>query len=283
MSTPRTTRRVLIATLPLAALLALGGCAENPAFGSADGSTPARAQALDERERVLELREVELRERENELQRREHELAQRTPRAQSPPDAWSNARRPAAGEAPPRPVTRMRSVTVPAMTGVEIELLDELSSETSAVGDPLLVRVTRDVVADGRVVIPTGSVLSGQVLAVVPQRDIGGRARLVLGFERLELPSGDDVTIRSSLELLGRRQTKKDAVTIGGSAASGAILGRVLAGGDRDKGTVLGAILGAAVGTAAAARNAADPVVLERGLRAELLLQDPVEIVLPEP
>ncbi len=87
---------------------------------------------------------------------------------------------------------------------------------------------------------------------------------------------------QAMLESAGRSQKKKDAATIGGSAAGGALLGRVLSDDDKGKGTVLGAVVGAAVGTAVASKNKADPVIIDRGTTAELFLTGPVEVAVQE-
>ena len=71
---------------------------------------------------------------------------------------------------------------------------------------------------------------AGEVTEVKSAKKIGGRAWLVLDFDTLRLSSGEEVAIRSSIEYVGKKQTGKDAATIGGSAAGGAILGRVLGG-----------------------------------------------------
>ena len=68
------------------------------------------------------------------------------------------------------------------------------------------------------------------------------------------------------------------AATIGGSAAGGAIVGRILSKNKKGKGTALGAILGAAVGTAVASRNQGDPVLVEPGMVAELFLESSVRV-----
>jgi len=128
------------------------------------------------------------------------------------------------------------------------------------------------VIRDGLVAIPAGSRVHGSVIGVVPQKKIGGQAKLALGFERLDLPSGDSVTIQGYFDAVGKRQKKKDATTIGASAAGGAILGRILSKNHKTQGTVLGAAVGAAIGTAIATQNAGDPVIIEPGSVAELTL-----------
>ena len=102
-----------------------------------------------------------------------------------------------------------------------------------------------------------------------------------MSFDRVELPSGQSVGIQAVLEAEGRSQKKKDAATIGGSAAGGAVLGRVLS--RKGKSAAIGAILGAAIGTAVASHNAGDPVVIEPGSFAELLLEIPIHVTVNLP
>jgi hypothetical protein len=171
-------------------------------------------------------------------------------------------------------------------TALAVEFLDGLSSESSVAGDPFLALVIDDVVHDGLVVVPAGAEVRGTVAAAVPQKKIGGQAQLALDFQLLTLPDGQRVDLMARLDEAGEKQTKKDAVTIGGSAAGGAILGRVLSKNDKTKGTAIGAVLGAAIGTAVASKNAGDPVVIEPGTTAELILEAPVQVAvleLPEP
>ena len=103
-------------------------------------------------------------------------------------------------------------------------------------------------------------------------------ALIAMSFDEMELPSGQLVPIRSSLALEGKLQKKKDAATIGGSAAGGAILGRAMSKKrKKGKGTVIGAILGAAVGAAVAKENQGDPVIVEPGRIARIQLESSVE------
>lgn len=177
----------------------------------------------------------------------------------------------------PEPVARTIVLTLPAATPIEIEFDDALSSETSFEGDRFRATVVRDVLDEGHVAIPVGSRLRGIVASVVPEKRIGGQARLALSFDRLELPWGEAMPLQATLDVEGEPQKKKDAATIGGAAAGGAVLGRVLSN-KKSKGTAIGAILGAAVGAAVASENAGDPVVIEPGTLAELLLEAPLEV-----
>ncbi len=168
-------------------------------------------------------------------------------------------------------------VNVPAGTVMEVELLEGLSSQTSEVGDIFRARVASDVASDGAVGIPAGSEIVGVVTEAVPLGKVGGRAKLVLKFTDLVLPNGRTVPIDASLVQQGANETRKDAATIGGAAAGGAILGRVLSKKDRSKGTVIGAIIGAAAGAVLASRNG-DEVVIPEGTKLDLKLDDELEV-----
>jgi hypothetical protein len=112
----------------------------------------------------------------------------------------------------------------------------------------------------------------------VPLRKVGGQAKLALRFTDLVLPSGATVPIDASFVQQGRNETGRDAATIGGAAAGGAILGRILNKGNRSRGSVIGAIIGAAAGTAIAARRAGEEVVIPEGSVVSLRLDDSVEV-----
>jgi hypothetical protein len=239
-----------------------------------ESNASLRERELAEQQRVLDERLAALEAREDELRRQERTAPVEAPKITRRP----RRALPEVSKVVSRPATEKRivAVTVPASTGLKVEFLAGISSEEALVGDAVETFVVNDVMQDGRVAIPAGSVVAGQVTEVQPAKKIGGRARLVLEFDTLRLTSGNEIAIRSSIEFVGKKQTGKDAATIGGSAAGGAILGRVLGGDDKDKGTVLGAVVGAAIGTAVAAKNKTDPVMIESGETTELLLYEPV-------
>jgi type IV secretory pathway VirB10-like protein len=168
-------------------------------------------------------------------------------------------------------------VNVPAGTVMEVEILEGLSSQTSEPGDIFRARVASDVSSDGAVGIPAGSEILGVVTEAVPLGKVGGQARLGLKFTDLVLPNGRTVPIDASLVQQGSNETRRDAATIGGAAAGGAILGRVLSKKDRSKGTVIGAIIGAAAGAVLASRNG-EEVVIPEGTKIDLKLDNELEV-----
>lgn len=173
---------------------------------------------------------------------------------------------------------RAEPATVAAGTVVAAEFLETLSSENSRVGDTFRARLTGDVRQGGRVVIPAGSEVVGEVTEAVPLRKVGGRAKLAVRFTDLVLPHGVSVPIDASFVGQGKSETGRDAATIGGAAAGGAVLGRVINKKDRSRGAVIGAILGAAIGTAIASRTDGEEVNIFEGSVLDLRFDAPVEI-----
>lgn len=185
--------------------------------------------------------------------------------------------------APPPPPAAPREVvkTLPVGTPVDLIFLDGLSSELSHTGDPFRARVAQDIRLDGIVVVPAGSIAHGQVGEVTPMKKIGGTARLVLDYSRLELPDGSSLSIAAATTQEGKSQTKKDAATIGGAAAGGAVLGKLIGKGSKE--ALIGAVVGAGVGTAVAAKNKGEQVEIPVGTQLAVELTQAVEITIRRP
>jgi hypothetical protein len=257
---------------------------------------PSDTSSLDARERELKAREAELDARERRLRQpapapapkpRSKPAPAPAPRATEPEPAPAPEPVPAAPAEEPAPSPepapepapeRITTVTLPAGTQLDVELTRTLASNTSRAGDAFRVRIDRDVIEDGVVAIPAGSEVLGEVTEAVPLKKIGGQARLGLRFTDLVLPSGKTVPIDASFVQSGRSETGRDAATIGGAAAGGAILGRILNKGNRSKGSVLGAIIGAAAGTAIASKTPGEEVVLPQGSVVTLKLDRSIEV-----
>jgi len=276
----------------LAALaLTLSGCGSSPSSYPPPAGTDATQAGAP-----ADPREEQLAQREAELDQREAELSTREGSAAAPPAAQHGTRgstavrpAPARGAAPtgaaPQTVAETpadtgtatpRSIELPAGTELRVELLEGLSSGTSAAGQAFRARLAGDVSAGGTVVLPAGSTVTGSVSGTVPRKKIGGQAQISLAFDGVELPSGQRVAIAAALTEMGEKQTGKDAATIGGAAVAGAILGHQV---DDKKGKLIGAVIGGAAGTAAAAKMGKD-VELPAGTLLAVVLDQPVQVPL---
>jgi hypothetical protein len=173
-----------------------------------------------------------------------------------------------------------RQVTLPAGSEVEVQLAQTVSSATSRPGDLVVARVVEPVRVGQDVVVEPGSEVTGAVAAVVPAKKMGGQASLDLEFHTLKLESGEEVAVQASVHRMAKSQTGKDAATIGGAAAGGALLGRLIGhnDGNEARGTAAGALVGGAAGTAVAASNKGDEVTLPEGATLRLRLEAAAEI-----
>jgi hypothetical protein len=153
--------------------------------------------------------------------------------------------------------------TVPADTIIRVRLNEQLNSGTARIGDRFSANVVEPVYGGGSGVdvVPVGSRVWGHVTQVARSgRRTPGRINVV--FDSVALPNGRTAVINGSLTTLqaddvnadnesgvtGRSNRKRDAVFIGGGAATGAIIGAIAGGG---KGAAIGAILGGGLGTGA--------------------------------
>ena len=86
---------------------------------------------------------------------------------------------------------------VPASSVVGLHVSTSITSETAKVEDRVEARVTRDVIADGRVAIPAGTKVIGDVTLVERGGKMKDKARLGVRFHTLVLADGDQVPFRT--------------------------------------------------------------------------------------
>jgi hypothetical protein len=197
------------------------------------------------------------------------------------PPPWTGSPSAAAPAAAAPPAAPAVPVTVPAGANFEVSFTKGLASNSSSVGQVFRARVLSDLRLDGAVAIPAGSEVLGVVTEAVGARRIGGHAKLSVKFTDLVLPTGSTVPLHASFLEQGKSRAGRDAATIGGSIAGGALLGRIL--GQNGRGTVIGALVGAVVGTAIAAKSSGEEVVIPEGSVVTLKLDQPLSISAARP
>jgi hypothetical protein len=170
-------------------------------------------------------------------------------------------------------------VTVAEGTEIHITLSTDVGSATSQAGDSLSARTTAPVLAGGRIAIPEGSTIYGQVTDVAPATkglkisEKGGAVSL--SFDKVTTPRGDSTPMSASLDSIAS-STGKTAGIIGGSAAGGALLGKIL--GDSTKDAAVGAVLGGGIGTAIAAGTKGKELVIPAGTDMVITLDQSLTI-----
>ena len=172
---------------------------------------------------------------------------------------------------------------LPPDTVISMRMDRTLNSKTSRVGDRFTATVIVPVQSNGRVVIPTGTIVEGRVTHVTPAKRMSRAGTIAIDFDSIIMPDGrklalvgsltsDDPEIRRRIDdensVSGPNSDRK-AVFVGGGGTIGAVLGGIAGGG---KGAVIGGIAGAGVGIAG--------VLLSKGEEAEVRAGTPFGIQL---
>ncbi len=199
-------------------------------------------------------------------------IAQQAPAA-APAQAPANQAPALRRQAPPPPP---RNVTVASGTQLELSLSADLDSGVSHVGDAFTAEVLSPVVVDGREVIPAGSTVHGTVAEVVKAKRGAGNAKLVMAFDCLTLPNGYSTDITATLSEKSASKKKRNAAVIGGSAAGGALLGKIV--GKDTKAAVVGSIVGGAIGTGVVMSKEGEQVSLPAGTQMSIALDHAVQV-----
>jgi len=168
-------------------------------------------------------------------------------------------------------------VSVPAGTEMTLALDSTLSSETSHAGDTFSATVVEPIVIENREVIPAGSTIEGRVTEATAAKRGAGKGTIALSFSALRLASGFHTNIVGSFQEISESKKGRNAAVIGGSAAGGALLGRIL--GKDTRSTVIGAIVGGGIGTAVVMSKEGEQAIVPAdtpfGLRLEQAIQVP--------
>jgi type IV secretory pathway VirB10-like protein len=176
--------------------------------------------------------------------------------------------------APPAP--QFEEVIVPASSVIGLQLESTLSSERARLEDRVDARVTRDVLAAGRVAIPAGSRVLGSVTLVERGGKVKERARLGVRFHTLVMADGTEVPLQTeAIYRDGESPAGDSAKKIGVGAVGGAILGGILGG---KKGAAIGGATGAAGGSAVVMAGDRNAATLPAGTIVTVRLNAPVTV-----
>jgi hypothetical protein len=170
-----------------------------------------------------------------------------------------------------------RAVVVPAGTQLTIQLEDSVASDTSHPEQPVRAELVHRVVVRGTTALAAGSTLEGTVTTAKRSGRVRGRAELGIRFDTVE-PKDADSRYRVRTGIVTRRAPgtgKKDALTIVGPAAGGAILGGIFGG---KKGALIGTTVGGGAGTAVVLTTRGKEVRLPRGSRLVIKLMEPLTV-----
>jgi hypothetical protein len=190
----------------------------------------------------------------------------RPPRPAPPPVAVAE---------PPAPLPVRSRGVLPAGTTIAATAIDSITSRRNRVGDRMRIRVSDDVTANGRVVIPAGSVINLSVVEIDNAIERNHKGTLSLGVRDIEIddvshPIGARIT-NFRYEMIGRGVGAAEVAKTGAGAVIGGIIGNAIGG---KVGTVVGVVGGAAGGAAVARKTADYDIVIHAGAPVTLELTD---------
>ena len=138
--------------------------------------------------------------------------------------------------------------TIPVGQELDVRLRTPLNSDTAQVEQRFETTTVVDVVQNGRVLVPAGSLVEGVISGVDKATRTDRTGSMTLTFDRMRV-NGQQRRIRASAtEVFKSGGIRDEAPKAGIGAGAGAIIGGILGGA---KGAVLGAVIGAG-GTIAA-------------------------------
>jgi hypothetical protein len=206
------------------------------------------------------------------------------PSAAAPsPEAASTPAKPA--DTAPTANKTIAKIQVPSGTHIPLVLHNSISTRSARPGDPVYFETLFPIMIDGKVVIPAGSYVSGEVTESKRPGRVKGRGELMIKLTTLILPNaymvnlnavpgnagtGGNETTDSEGRIIGDSEKGHDIGTIAKTTAAGAGIGGVAT--QSGRGVGIGAAAGAAAGLAA--------VLLTRGPDAEMPRGSTVEAVI---
>jgi type IV secretion system protein VirB10 len=193
-----------------------------------------------------------------------------------------------------RPATPPDSVQVEAGTHILLNMINSVSTKQALVGDRLYLETAFPVIANGRVIVPQGSWVTGTVTAVRRPGRVKGKGELEVRFDSLTLPNGVTRNFRGDLGALdasnggtldrenskvrGPSDKSGDAQTVIRTTAEGAAIGTAVgaAAGHIGGGGLIGVASGATGGLIGILSTRGPDATLQRGSTVEMVLDRPI-------
>ena len=177
-------------------------------------------------------------------------------------------------QAPSSPATINESApgTVPAGQEVDVRLRSTLSSETATVEQRFETTTVVDLMQNGRVLVPAGSVMRGVVSDVDKAGRVDRDGALTLSFDKLTVRGRERDIRGSATQIFESKGIREEGTVAAAGAGVGGIVGGIIGG---VKGAVLGAVIGA--GGAIAATDGKD-ITLPAGSIVRVRLDSPVRV-----
>jgi type IV secretion system protein VirB10 len=186
------------------------------------------------------------------------------------------------------PVAPGGKLELPVGTRLPLVLHNGITTRIAKPGDPVYLETLFPVIVDGKIMVPAGSYVSGEVTEAKRAGRVKGRAEINLRLKVLILPNGYIVnfagapagagtgggeTMDNEGKIKGDSDKASDAGTLAKTTAAGAGIGGIAGG---VKGLGIGAGTGAALGLAAVLLSRGPDAQLPRGTTLDAVLDRPI-------
>ncbi|MDX2105810.1 MAG: TrbI/VirB10 family protein [Candidatus Melainabacteria bacterium] len=179
---------------------------------------------------------------------------------------------------------------VPSGTVLEMYLSTEIVFDETKEGDEFFGKISKDVLVDGRVVIPRGTQVHGVLSELVEPKRAGRNGYINASFDYLITPDGRQISIEgnsTTRNSKGKAAAKVVGRAVGFTAIGGAVgtvimlqFGGGLAGAAASHGSTLaaGAAIGGATGLTIAMLMKGKSVMLQPGAEMHVILSEPLKL-----
>jgi len=215
--------------------------------------------------------------------------AQAAPQPSAAPAAATPQAAPPAPAATAQAPAKVAQIEVPTGTHIPLVLHNGISTRSARPGDPVYFETLFPVMVEGKVVIPAGSYVSGEITESKRPGRVKGRGELMVRLTTMILPNAYIVNLNAtpSNASSGGGETVNSEGKIVGDSSKGSDVGTVIR--TTEAGTGIGAGVGAAsgnigrgvgIGAGVGALAGLGAVLLTRGPEAELPRGSTLEAVI---
>jgi type IV secretion system protein VirB10 len=197
------------------------------------------------------------------------------PAAQPPVPAQTEAPKPPARQAPATdanpPAAKSAKIEVPIGTKLPLVLHNAVSTRSARPGDPVYLETLFPIILDGKILIPAGSFVGGEIVETKRAGRVKGRAELLIKLNTLILPNGYVASFNAvpSNAGTGGGESTDDEGKIKGDTDKASDIGTIA------KTTTAGAGIGAIAGRSAAGAGIGAGIGAAAGLLGVLLSRGP--------
>jgi hypothetical protein len=158
---------------------------------------------------------------------------------------------------------------------IPVRMIDSLNSETAQPGQSFRGTLAGDLIADGMIALPQGTLVTGRVADAKDAAHFKGSALLSLELTAIDGRGRSIPLVTDTYTKEGAGRGKNTAAKAGGGAALGAIIGALAGGG---KGAAIGAVAGGGAGTAVNGVTRGQQVQISSETLVNFHLQSPVTV-----